>query len=170
MGLFAAKEEQTMTKTQAPKAVFIIGLLFTLIGVLGCGGCGKNSEQERDKSAVTLEQQPSSQTRAEKPLGSEEIRVGNSTYYIEKDKPVNTRILEIAIDTDDQAVINAFLYKAKSGDANAIEAMRTANPERFISLVKRGKYPIDAQALQFLKIMDGFGNRYANEAIKAMGK
>jgi len=78
---------------------------------------------------------------------------------------VNTQILEIAIDTDYQGVINAFLFRAKSGDANAREAMRTANPRRFISLAKRGKYDIDAQALQFLKVMKGYGNKYAHEAL-----
>ena len=58
----------------------------------------------------------------------------------------------------------------RSGDADAQKAMRTANPERFIRLAKRGMYDIDAQALQFLKVMDEFGNKYAREAIRSMKK
>lgn len=81
-----------------------------------------------------------------------------------------TQILEIAIDTDDKGMINAYLYKARSGEPTALKAMRTANPKRFISLAKRGKYAIDAEAFQFLIIMEGFGNKYAHEAIKSMKK
>lgn len=97
-----------------------------------------------------------------------EVRVDDSVYYIEGDKLVNTQILEIAIDTDDQVVINTFLRKARLGDEEAKDAMRNANPERFISLAKRGKYDIDIEALKFLKVMDEFGNSYAHEAIKSL--
>lgn len=149
-----------MTKTLTPKVALIIGLLFTLIWVSGCDQGGKNENHE---------QQPSSQAKTDKPIDTEELRIGNSTYYVQKDKPVDTQILEIAIDSDDQAVIDAFLQRARSGDASAKEAMRTANPERYISLAKRGEYEIDAQAFAFLKVMDGFRNRYAHEALKAVG-
>lgn len=146
-----------MTKTPTPKAVLIIGLLFTLIWVSGCDRSDKNEKHE---------QQPPSQAKTEKPIGRDELPIGNSTYYVQKDKPVNTQILEIAIETDDQAVINAFLQRAISGDTNAKEAMRTANPERYISLAKRGKYSIDAEAFRFLIVMDGYGNQFAHAAIE----
>jgi hypothetical protein len=134
-----------MTKSPNRRAVDTMGLLLILIALLGCDRGGKNDKQ----------------------IEREDLPVGDSTYRIQKDKPVNVQILEIAIDTDDQAVIYAFLARAQSGDATAKEAMRTANPERFISLAKRGRYD---EAIRFLRIMDGFGNRYAHEAIRSIGK
>ena len=77
-----------------------------------------------------------------------------------------TRILEIAINTDDKSVMWAIYSKAKSGDSDFEKAMRTANPERFVSLAEMGR--IGAEELQFLMFMAEFGNKYAREAIKSM--
>ncbi len=144
--------------------------------------CGESTSRPQVLPAgrVVVPRRQSAATRRQKWVWCHQIRIGRQVSYAililvmgmvfygcrkEDNSTGLTRALEIAIDTNDLTVMNVILYKALSGDSTAEEAMRTANPERLISLAKKGDDGIDAEAMQFLHAMEGFGNKRAHEAI-----